>query len=401
MRKIFAGIITALLLTGCAATVPQESGGAVSEADEMEPGAELLLELEHETYDASLDSYTYLIRNGTEKTVEFGEAYLLQRWIPSPDAGRWENLTLLENAGFVSIGYALAPGAAMALSCGFGLFEEEPEDGGRYRLVKEADGQTLYGEFRIGDSPYTLETPYGFAPLEELPEIYGAAEADDGAVVFSGAGTKNMGAVEEFLFKVGLGAPCQLRTVQDYGEGTPMVIDAVYENSHFLWRVRSGGEIMERRFSYLVTDRTDICLSNSADWGAGEQYGDARAFLVPEGTAAGEDAALVEAATEARLAGNAARYRVWSGDGRWCAALTDTPTEFFVERREPGHSRGGLYDLRNWDGLETGITGLAWRENGALELTCERAGGNTGVLAFDPETEKLTDFLYGLPAEKT
>lgn len=401
MRQILAGIMTALLLTGCAASAPQAGGGAVSEAGEMEPEAELLLELEHETYDASLDSYTYFVRNGTEKTVEFGESYLLQRWIPSPGADRWENLTLLENAGFVSIGYALAPGGAMALSCGFGQFEEEPEDGGRYRLVKEVGGQTLYGEFCIGDSPYTLETPYGFAPLEELPETYGAAEADDGAVVFSGAGAKNMEAVEEFLIKAGLGAPCQLRTVQDYGEGTPMVIDAVYENNHFLWRVRSSGEIMERRFSYLVTDGTDICLSNGADWSAGERYGDARAFLVPEGAAAAEDAALVEAATAARLTGNAARYRVWSGDGRRCAALTDTPTEFSVERREPGYSCGSLYDLQNWDGLETGITGLAWREDGTLELTCERAGGRTGILAFDPETEKLTDLLCGLPPEQS
>ena len=397
MRRIFTGILMAMLLTGCAASAPGESGEAAPETGGREPEAELLLELEHETYDASLDRYTYFIRNGTEKPVEFGEAYLLQRWVSSPGADQWENLPLLENAGFESIGYVLAPGGTMALSCGFGLFGGEPEEGGRYRLVKEVDGRTLYGEFHIGDGPYTLEAPYGFVPLEELPEIYGAAEAAaDGAVAFSGAGTENMGAAEEFLRKAGLGAPCQLRTVQDYGEGTPMVIDAIFENNHFLWRVRSGGEIMERRFAYLVTDGTDVYLSNGADWESTRRYDSGMAWLVPSGS--GEN--LVSAAenmTAERLAGNAARCKVWSADGEWAAALTEAPGEFSVEYRGPTGSWGRTYRLRDCGGPEGEITGLSWQEDGALRLACETGVGGKTPLLFEPQSERITAGLCGLP----
>lgn len=84
----------------------------------------------------------------------------------------------------------------MALTCGFSLFEETPE-AGEYRLVKEVGGSTLYAEFSLGESPYTAETPYGYAPLEELPEEYGIQDLDsdapqvdgDAGVIFTSGAT--------------------------------------------------------------------------------------------------------------------------------------------------------------------------------------------------------------------
>ena len=52
-------------------------------------------------------------------------------------------------------------------------------------------------------------------------------------------------------------------------------------NESFLWRMLSGGEITEQRFSYLVTDGTDLYLSNGADWASTEGYGSDTAFLLP------------------------------------------------------------------------------------------------------------------------
>ncbi len=98
--------------------------------------------------------------------MEFGEDYALQR----REGDAWKDLTFRENAAFNAIGYALEPGGTMALTCGFDLFKEMPETG-TYRLVKTVGGQTLYAEFELGDSPYTAETPYGFIPLEDLPEM--------------------------------------------------------------------------------------------------------------------------------------------------------------------------------------------------------------------------------------
>ena len=99
----------------------------------------------------------------------------------------------------------------------------------------------------------------------------------------------------------------------------------------------------------------------------------------------------VEAMTADRLAWNATRYQLQSADGAWCAALWEEPTTFSVSWQKPGEGSGSsTYDLADWDGLETAITGLAWREDGKLTLKCETADGGTSRLTFDPETETLT-----------
>lgn len=399
MRRGWVWILAlCLLLGGCGASGEQP----VQEPEELEqapqtevpgPAPEgLTMELEHPVYDPSLDTYTYFIYNNTDQTVEFGEDYTLQR-----KAGDdWADLTLRENAGWEAIGYALTPGGTAALTCGFTLYEESP-DAGEYRLVKTVGGMQLTAEFTLGKSDYTAETPYGFGPLEQLPERYGASEAaGSGVVIFQGSSEENLPAVEAFLEKVSLDVPCQLRTVQDQGEGVPMVIDVIYESGSFLWRMRSGGtEVTERRLSYLVTDGTDLYLSNGADWENGERFDDQRIFLVPplRGTAWVEN---VEKMTADRLAGNIARYKVWSGDGAWYASLTEEPTAFSVGYQGTDGSWGRSYDLAAWDSLETAITGISWQENGTLRLECEATEG-TSVLSFDPKSEKLTNQLRGLP----
>ena len=393
MKKLLSMLLILVLLTACGAQkepAPAEENvppaETVQEDTPSKPGAGLFLELEHPVYDPTLTRYTYFVRNATEETVEFGEDYALQR----QEGDAWKDLTWVENAGFTAIGYALEPGQTMALTCGFDLYKEDPE-AGNYRLVKTVGGQTLYAEFELGDSPYTAETPYGFIPLEDLPEIYDADTAADADVVYTNDGVQNGAAVEEFLYKVRLHVPCQLRTVQDYGENTAMLIDTIYESGHFLWRMRQGDDVAEQRFSYIVTDGTDLYLSNGADWETAERYaGKELAWLVPMETAGPELVSAVEKMTEERLAANTARYRVWSADGQWDAFLTENPTEFFASYHDKrGGGRGGMYDLRNWDGLETAIWGLDWQEDGKLLLVCETVDGGSSRLTFDPETEKF------------
>ena len=393
MKKLIAILLMFMMLTACGTqnkTAPVEENvppaETVQEDTPSKPGAGLFLEMEHPVYDPSLTRYTYFVRNATEETVEFGEDYALQR----REGDAWKDLTYRENAAFNAIGYALEPGGTMALTCGFDLFKEMPETG-TYRLVKTVGGQTLYAEFELGDSPYTAETPYGFKPLEDLPETYGADTAAEADVVYTNDGVQNGAAVEEFLYKVRLHIPCQLRTVQDYGEGAVMVIDAIYENGHFLWRMRQGEYVTEERFSYIVTDGTDLYLSNGADWETAERYaGKELAWLVPMETAGPELVSAVEKMTKDRLAANTARYRVWSADGVWDAFLTDVPTEFGVGWQKPGEgSSGQIYDLNQWDGLETAIWGLEWQQDGNLLLVCETVDGGASRLTFNPETETL------------
>lgn len=387
-------LVSLLLLTACGApggepeTLREEgrqTESPLSEERETRPEG-LTLELERAVYDPSLTRYVYFVRNNTEETVEFGEHYAIQR---KTEDG-WQDLTMVENAAFWAVGYMLAPGKTWALSCSMDLYEETPE-AGEYRLVKNVGDYTLYAPFRLGDSPYTLETPYGLRPLESLPETYGADMAADTDVVFTDDGGRNLEAAEEFLQKVSWGVPCQLRVVQDYGEGAAMVTDVVYEGRFLLWRLRSGGAVTERRFSYVVSDGADLYLADGADWESTEKYGAQRLYLLPEGMAAPELLALAEEMTAARLAGNAARCRVWSADGRWDAALTENPTEFSVSYYDASEGGWGeMFDLQNWDGVETAITALVWQPDNTLLLTCGTSLGTESELCFDPETKQLT-----------
>ena len=111
---------------------------------------------------------------------------------------------------------------------------------------------------------------------------------------------------------------------------------------------------------------------------------------MPMGTADSGLVETVERMTAERLASNTARYRVWSADGVWDAFLTDVPTEFAVGWRKAGEGSGGkLYDLQDWDGLETAIWGLEWQEDDELQLFCETVDGAGSCLTFDPERETL------------
>ena len=68
-----------------------------------------------------------------------------------------------------------------------------------------------------------------------------------------------------------------------------------------------------------------------------------------------------------------------------------SPTEFFVTWQKSGEGAwGSMINLQNWDGLETEILSMEWREDNTLKLKCAAQAGTVSVLLFDPETETLT-----------
>lgn len=402
MKRLLLGILLLLALTACGGQTVPETGEALPQGEvcgmiDLPPDRDgLHIFTEREVYDPSLTTFTYFIFNHTDETLEFGEDYRIQRLA---EDGSWVDLTPREDWGFTCIGLILKPGGEMSSTCTLDRYEEMPEPGS-YRLVKPLGDREAEALFQLGDSPYTAQTPYGFGPLEELPEDYRVPSASTDCVVFLKNGMRNPENLEAFLHKSRLGAPCQLRTVQYRGDGMPIITDVIYENGHFLRRVRSDGSITERRFSNLVTDGQSLYLSNGADWASGEKYHDSRVPLIPVETPA-EMIAAVEAAAEDRLRASGIRYRVWSASGTRDAFLTaeDPPTAFAVNCREGGEGTwGGVYDLQDWDGLETAITGLSWQEDNTLLLHCETAEGGSSTLCFDPETERLSALEFrGLP----
>lgn len=406
MKKLIPMLLVLALLTGCGAqeTKTEEKGppaGEMTLPESTYTGDDAgecacTMTTEWTEYDPSVGAVWYILKNESDRDVETGADYQLETL---GENGAWYQFPLVENAAWNAIAYELPAGGSIAMACHLSMFDYDFSDG-TYRIVKEVEGQTCTAEFHLKTgAAISADTPYGFKSLEDLPETYGADTASEADVVYTNDGVKNDGAVEAFLYKTGLGVPCQLRTVQDYGENTAMLIDTIDENGHFLWRMRQGDYVAEQRFSYIVTDGTDLYLSNGADWETAERYaGKELAWLVPMGTANAAEVEAVEQMTADRLAANVTRYKVWSADGVWNAALTDTPTEFSVSWQKPGEGFGGrTYDLNHWDGLETAIWGLEWQEDGKLLLVCETADGGSSRLLFDPETEQLTTELCSLP----
>lgn len=395
MRRIWICLLALLVLAGCGEQ-ETDAGEPPAEQETSSGSFSLELDTEWDVYDPSAEEiWCILSYEGEGDPLEFGAEYRLE---VQTDSG-WEQVPFVEGTGWDSVLYTLHVGESWAFPCVLSLFDYSFTDG-TYRVVKEIGDQTLTAEFTLTEgAAISAETPYGFGPMEDLPEDWDTAEAAaSGAVVFTEAGMENADAAETFLQKVSLGIPSQLRTLQNYYESWPMLIDVIYENDSFRWRMRTGGEITEKRFSYIVTDGTDVYLSNGADWDSTEQYDSDKAFLLPSGS--GGD--LVPAAQELmadQTAGSTIRYRIWSADGVWDASLTETPTEFGVGWQRPGEGSGGsLYDLGDWYDEELSIAGIIWEDDGTLSLTCETAAGGAIVPTFDPETGILTEVMRGDPA---
>lgn len=395
MRRIWICLLALLLLAGCGEQ-ETDAGEPPAEQETSSGSFSLELDTEWDVYDPSAEEiWCILSYEGEGDPLEFGAEYRLE---VQTDSG-WEQVPFVEGTGWDSVLYTLHVGESWAFPCVLSLFDYSFTDG-TYRVVKEIGDQTLTAEFTLTEgAAISAETPYGFGPMEDLPEDWDTAEAAaSGAVVFTEAGMENADAAETFLQKVSLGIPSQLRTLQNYYESWPMLIDVIYENDSFRWRMRTGGELTEKRFSYIVTDGTDVYLSNGADWDSTERYDSDKAFLLPSGSGS----ALVPKAQEMmaeRTAGNTTRYRIWSADGVWDASLTETPTEFGVGWQRPGEGSGGsLYDLGDWYDEELSIAGIIWEDDGTLSLTCETAAGGAIVPTFDPETGILTEVMRGDPA---
>ena len=395
MKRIWICLLALLVLAGCGEQ-ETDAGEPPAEQETSSGSFSLELDTEWDVYDPSAEEiWCILSYEGEGDPLEFGAEYRLE---VQTDSG-WEQVPFVEGTGWDSVLYTLHVGESWAFPCVLSLFDYSFTDG-TYRVVKEIGDQTLTAEFTLTEgAAISAETPYGFGPMEDLPENWDTAEAAaSGAVVFTEAGMENADAAETFLQKVSLGIPSQLRTLQNYYESWPMLIDVIYENDSFRWRMRTGGEITEKRFSYIVTDGTDVYLSNGADWDSTERYDSDKAFLLPSGSGS----ALVPRAQELmadQTAGSTVRYRIWSADGVWDASLTETPTEFGVGWQRPGEgSSGSLYDLGDWYDEAPAITDIAWQADGTLRLTCRLEAGGVQTFDFDPETGYLTEALCGYPA---
>lgn len=376
MRKISALLLSMLLLTGCAAlaqNLPDADQSAEEAAVEQAEPENAVLVCEWPEYDVSASGVTFIFTNPLDEPFYTGMNYELQ----AKDAfGLWKTVPVIENGGWPAVELVVEPEMSRAFTLSFSFYDYDFRPG-VYRVLK--DGYSA--EFTLTDgAAISAETPYGFAPLEELPEKNFSTE---NCIVFVdsrlGSGMEPMKA---FLEKVSLEMDCQLRSVERASNGASAVIDIIYEDGRFLRRGLTDGDIAEKFFSYIITDGTNLYLSNAADWDTAADHAqnscvDQSAFcLLPQGCADAELVSAVEDMTATRLANNITRYKVWSQDGTMFASLTETPTTLSMG----GLGYGTVVDLRDYDGLETAILDIAWQEDGSVLLTCDTNTGEKSIL---------------------
>lgn len=374
MRKMFALILSMLLLGGCAAPTeapPAESESVQAMPVELEtPGGSTLV-CEWPEYDVSVSEVTFIFTNNSDMPFSTGTYYELQE---KTALGLWKTVPTVENAGWTAVEIMVASGASHAFTASFSLYDHEFHSG-EYRILK--DGYTA--EFALVENgAISAEKPYGFGPLEEAEE----ADTENCLVIENGTMVQNSGLAASFLEKVELDRNCQLRRMEYSSSAASSIIDIIHEDGRFLCRSRVGGEILEGYYSYLVTDGKDLYLSNAADWAGSLSYpGNSLFLLLPEGETGKELAVAAEEMTAARLEGNITRYKLWSPDGERFAALTETPTELSIG----GKGYGSTVDLQDYDSLETAIIDITWAEDSVL-LTCETLEGGRSTLRATPET---------------
>lgn len=372
MKRTWILMLCILLLSGCGKKTeePAQSPAAETPPVEVVSGSYTLTTQKEEYGPQTEELYFYLENNGGSEIMT-GVDHGLQ----ALSGESWLDVPFRENYGWTAEGLIIPPGERIALTCSLRMFDYDFSGGGTFRIVKAVGETVCTAEFRITAEP--AMDP--MIPLEELPADYGAANAEETAVVFTGDGVTNGEAVAAFLEDCALRVPGRLRTVQDYGEGAVMAIDVIYENDHILWRMWDGGEVTETRYSYVVTDGTDVYLSNGADWENTQKYDSKKALLVPL-----SDPALVEQVeqlTADRRQGNVTTYKLWR-DGEVCAALTDLGAEEFSVS---GITGGRTYYMEELGLTGAAVTDLAWQDDGCLLLTCKPEDNLTEFLTFDPK----------------
>ena len=357
-RAILWIFAAALLLSLVSCHHEAELEASPYDAGDFDTSGDVALTIEYPVYDSSVTSYSYSVVNNTEGTVTFGQQYSIEML----SDGEWKSLPMLEDVAWNSIGYEAAPGETVSNSFSFWPYDFTVADG-TYRLIKsvtleDGEARLLCREFSIGESDITGDTPYGYTPLEELPEEIDLATFDCdlatdsvGSILAGGEAQ-----VASFLEKVSQGMPAMLRLVSITQEGDAVLYDVIYENSHFLYRVdrtrdASAGDgedtqgIYEQRYSYLVTDGEYLYLSDYASLDyqyLDERHLEAGSTVIlcldnfEDGSSLGDKVAEM---TAQRVADNSTMARYWSEDGTYWVNLTAEKNSFSVSTKGYGVGR--------------------------------------------------------------
>ena len=157
-RWIILLLAAALTLTACGKQetkqepAPGETVLPPTCAEEPAETGDYAIVCEWEEYACDVERITFFVENRTKAMLETGVDFRLERL---EENGGWSAVPMAENTGWVALGVGIPAGSRVPMECRFSMYDHDFSGGGTYRIVKELNGQTVAGIFKIRNFPQT------------------------------------------------------------------------------------------------------------------------------------------------------------------------------------------------------------------------------------------------------
>ena len=387
--------LTAAYITSCAESL------APSVFSDAEAQNGVTMHTQFEVYEEDIDKIQVILKNSTGSELTFGSSYALE----VKQGGEWRTVPFVENTAWNDLAYILGADGTHNFTVHTSIFDHTFSDG-EYRVVKDVGGKVCFAEFEIGKSAVSLESPYGYLPLDKLPEGYTLADAvSDGSIDVSAVTEADEARIAAFFDSIESGVNTQLRLVREIKtkseSGGLIITDITAEYLLGRWRImltvyspKLGGKLIPEYFSNIVTDGVRFYLSNQ------NSFDEADTSLTPlldgiswEGIA--EHISMTAKRCETMKEHTVSRGGYWSPDGMACVSLTDSePLSFGISRKFPdGGSVGSTVGIKEVPGM-TEIIDVVWQDDSRIfMLVCEtEAEDSTGYVFYSLDENKVISY---------
>ena len=400
MKKLLPLLSLAILLTGCTPLLPSPHGD-VPESDTV------ILSTQFPVYDKDIDRIQVILENAGETNLEYGAEWAVE----TRQGDDWKQLPFAEGYGWIQPLYTLMPGGTDNFYVSMDMLDYNLKDG-TYRIVKEISGEVYTAEFMIGESTVSADSPFGYVPLEELPEDYSTEDAArDGCVVYHclEGSYENEEKISAFLHDVVRGVQTQIRFAF-YSSGTPekILIDEVtytHENGSTPrfqirrdWsRQQPEASVTNQYFTNLTTRNDKLFLfANAPDTYFLGEYSSAEIGALNENWA-GKEEWLKTIAEDGGF--GCGSISAWSPDGlRHVQASPDDVLHFYVNINYPeGGSMGYTADLLQVKPAVK-ITEVFWQDDTVVILEC--SNHLEGVQYYGKDGKTYTYCFYDTEKEE-
>ncbi|EXJ23563.1 hypothetical protein ADIAL_1000 [Alkalibacterium sp. AK22] len=132
------GLLTALIIASACGNTKEAS--PFEETDGLEG---VSIELSEEVYARENDTFRLTVSNESETEITYGIAFTVEK----QEGDNWYIVEPEEEMAFILIAHVLSPKEASEETLNMDYYE--PFDEGKYRVVRQIEGEPLTAEFRV------------------------------------------------------------------------------------------------------------------------------------------------------------------------------------------------------------------------------------------------------------